>query len=119
MQSTTFFGVAVDCADAAAVAGFWAEVLGRRIADHPTREHAVVLVDDPAVQGPRLSFHQVPEPKTVKNRMHLDLIATNFEAETDRLVALGARKVRELETSTARWITFGDIEGNEFDLIAG
>ena len=39
----TFFGVAIDCADAAAVANFWAEVLGRQIADHPTREHAVVL----------------------------------------------------------------------------
>jgi len=119
MNSTTFFGVAIDCADAAAVAGFWSEVLGRPVADHPTREHAVVLVDDPAVQGPRLSFHQVPEPKTVKNRLHLDLITSNFDAETDRLVALGAHKVRDLATDAARWTTFGDIEGNEFDLIAG
>jgi catechol 2,3-dioxygenase-like lactoylglutathione lyase family enzyme len=118
-MSNTFFGVAIDCVDAAAVANFWAEVLGRQVADHPTREDAVVLVDDPAVHGPRLAFHQVPEPKTVKNRVHLDLVATEFEAETDRLVGLGAQKVRDIEQSGARWTTFRDIEGNEFDLIAG
>jgi predicted enzyme related to lactoylglutathione lyase len=118
-MSNTFFGVAIDCADAAAVANFWAEVLGRQIADHPTREHAVVLVDDAGVHGPRLAFHQVPEPKTVKNRLHLDLITTEFEAETDRLVGLGAQKVRDVEQGGGRWTTFRDIEGNEFDLIAG
>jgi catechol 2,3-dioxygenase-like lactoylglutathione lyase family enzyme len=118
-MSNTFFGVAVDCVDAAAVATFWAEVLGRQIADHPTREDAVVLVDDDAVHGPRLAFHQVPEPKTVKNRLHLDLITTEFEVEMDRLVGLGAQRVRDIEKDGARWTTFRDIEGNEFDLIAG
>ena len=118
-MSNTFFGVAIDCADAAAVANFWAEALGREIADHPTREHAVVLVDDAGVHGPRLAFHQVPEPKTVKNRVHLDFVTTEFEAESDRLVGLGAEKVREVEQGDARWTTFRDIEGNEFDLIAG
>jgi catechol 2,3-dioxygenase-like lactoylglutathione lyase family enzyme len=118
-MSNTFFGVAIDCSDAAAVANFWAEVLGRQIADHPTREHAVVLVDDAGAHGPRLAFHQVPEPKTVKNRLHLDLITTEFEAETDRLVALGAHRVRDLEQGGGRWTTFREIEGNEFDLIAG
>ena len=118
-MSNTFFGVAIDCADAAAVANFWAEALGREIADHPTREHAVVLVDDAGVHGPRLAFHQVPEPKTVKNRVHLDFVTTEFDAESDRLVSLGAEKVREVEQGDARWTTFRDIEGNEFDLIAG
>ena len=118
-MSNSFFGVAIDCADAGAVAKFWAEVLGRRIADHPTSEQAVVLVDDEEVNGPRLSFHQVPEPKTVKNRVHLDLVASDFEAESDRLVGLGAEKVREIEQGGVRWTTFQDIEGNEFDLIAG
>jgi catechol 2,3-dioxygenase-like lactoylglutathione lyase family enzyme len=118
-MTNTFFGVAIDCVDAAAVARFWAEVLGRQVAEHPTRQHAVVLVDDPAVHGPRLAFHQVPEPKTVKNRVHLDLITTEFEAETSRLLGLGAQKVQTIEQSEARWTTFRDIEGNEFDLIAG
>jgi catechol 2,3-dioxygenase-like lactoylglutathione lyase family enzyme len=118
-MSNTFFGVAVDCADAAALARFWADVLGRVVADNPSHEHAVVLVDDEGVRGPRLAFHQVPEPKTVKNRLHLDLITTEFEAETERLIGLGARKVRAIDQGGARWTTFGDIEGNEFDLIAG
>jgi predicted enzyme related to lactoylglutathione lyase len=118
-MSSQLFGIAIDCADAAAVATFWAEVFGRQIDDDPTPEHAIVLVDDAALHGPRLAFHQVPEPKTVKNRVHLDLIATEFEAETDRLVRLGAQKVRDIEQSGARWTTFRDIEGNEFDLIAG
>ncbi|MEY2566676.1 MAG: hypothetical protein QOE35_1205 [Actinomycetota bacterium] len=118
-MSNTFFGVAVDCVDAAALARFWADVLGREIADHPTQEHAVVLVDDEGVHGPRLAFHQVPEPKTVKNRLHLDLITTSFEVETERLIGLGAHKLRDIEQGEARWTTFGDIEGNEFDLIAG
>lgn len=118
-MSNTFFGVAVDCADAAALARFWAEVLGREVADHPTREHAVVLVDGKGAHGPRLAFHQVPEPKTVKNRVHVDLITADFEGETARLIGLGARKIRDIEQNGARWTTFGDIEGNEFDLIAG
>ena len=118
-MSTTFFGLAVDCADAAEVGRFWADVLGRDVADNPTQEHAVVLVDDEGTHGPRLSFHQVPEPKTVKNRLHLDLITTDLEGETERLIGLGARKLRDIEQGTTRWTTFGDIEGNEFDLIAG
>jgi catechol 2,3-dioxygenase-like lactoylglutathione lyase family enzyme len=118
-MSNTFFGIAFDCDDAAAVARFWAEVLGREVADDPTREHAVVLVGSTGEHGPRLAFHQVPEAKTVKNRLHLDLITADFEAETDRLLALGAHKIRDIEQGGARWTTFGDIEGNEFDLIAG
>jgi catechol 2,3-dioxygenase-like lactoylglutathione lyase family enzyme len=118
-MGNTFFGVAVDCADAAVLARFWADVLGRKVADHPTHEHAVVLVDDEGVHGPHLAFHQVPEPKTVKNRLHLDLITTDFEVETQRLIGLGAHRLRDIDQGGARWTTFSDIEGNEFDLIAG
>jgi hypothetical protein len=55
----------------------------------------------------------------VKNRLHLDLITTEFDAETQRLLDLGARQVRDVRQGGARWTTFADIEGNEFDLIAG
>ena len=117
-MSNTFFGVAVDCADAAAVARFWAGVLGQEVADHPTQEHAVVLVDGKARRG-RAGVPPGPEPKTVKNRLHFDLITTDFEGETERLIGLGAHKLRDIEQDGARWTTFADIEGNEFDLIAG
>jgi hypothetical protein len=115
--SETFYAVSVDCADAAATARFWAGALGRQVADDPTAEHAVVLVGEPDL-GPRLAFHQVPEAKTVKNRLHFDLVTADFEGESDRLVALGAQKVRDVEHGGAKWTTFVDVEGNEFDLIS-
>jgi catechol 2,3-dioxygenase-like lactoylglutathione lyase family enzyme len=117
-MSSNLYGAAFDCRDAAAVARFWAEALGRQVADNATEQDAVVLAGDPSA-GPQLAFHRVPEPKTVKNRVHLDLITTDFEAETKRLISLGAHKIRDLEGDGARWTTFADIEGNDFDLIAG
>ena len=59
-----------------------------------------------------------PEPRTAKNRLHLDLVSGTFDAETARLLRLGAQRLRDLQTDEARWTTFADIEGNEFDLIA-
>jgi catechol 2,3-dioxygenase-like lactoylglutathione lyase family enzyme len=115
--SNSLFAVTFDCADAAAVARFWADVLGRRVAEDPTPEHAVLL---PGGTGaPRIAFNKVPEPKTVKNRVHLDVVSASYEAEAERLQSLGAQKLRDFQTDKTRWTTFADIEGNEFDLIAG
>ena len=61
----------------------------------------------------------MPEPKTVKNRLHLDVISDTFDAETERLPSLGAQRLRDLQSGKACWTTFADIEGNGFDLIAG
>ena len=61
----------------------------------------------------------VSEPKTVKNRLHLDVISDTFDAETERLLSLGARRLYDVERGEIRWTTLADIEGNEFDLIAG
>jgi hypothetical protein len=118
-MSTTLFGISVDCTDAAAVARFWGAVLDRQVADGATSENAVLLADDTATTGPRLAFHHVPEAKLVKNRLHLDLVSESFDAETERLVSLGAQKLRDVQSGNAHWTTFADIEGNEFDLIAG
>ncbi len=118
-MSNRLFGVAIDCADAAALARFWAEVLGRQVADDSTSERAVLLAGEGDASGPPITFHRVPEMKTVKNRLHLDLISDTFDAETARLLSLAARRLRDLQAGKARWTTFADIEGNEFDLIAG
>jgi catechol 2,3-dioxygenase-like lactoylglutathione lyase family enzyme len=118
-MSNKIIGVSVDCADAAAMARFWGAVLGRRVAGRATSEEAVLLADNQATSGPQLAFHQVPEAKIVKNRLHLDLITENLEAETLRLFSLGARRLRDVHGDRARWTTFADVEGNEFDLIAG
>jgi predicted enzyme related to lactoylglutathione lyase len=61
----------------------------------------------------------VPEDKTVKNRVHIDLQTSHVVAETDRLTSLGAKQIRSPTENNDRWISFTDPEGNEFDLVAG
>ena len=111
--TTSLLAVTFDCADAATLAGFWADVLGRPVADDPTSEQAALLPGD--TSGPRIVF---TEPKTVKNRLHLDVVSDTFDAETERLLSLGAERLRDVQRDKSRWTTFADIEGNEFDLIA-
>lgn len=118
-MSSTVFAVSFDARDAQAVASFWAAALGRTVADGASSDNAA-LAADPAVPGSRISFHRVPEAKTVKNRMHFDLISTDFDAEIDRLTGLGATKLNEVKKDTvAHWATLADPEGNEFDVIDG
>jgi hypothetical protein len=114
-MTNSVIGLSVDCADAATLAQFWADVLGRQVNPEPTAEFAAI----DSSQGLPLAFHQVPEAKTVKNRLHLDLISSDFAAESDRLLSLGATRVTDIEHGSARWTTFADPEGNEFDLVAG
>jgi len=118
-MSNTIIGLSIDAADAAALAGFWAEALGRQVADGAEERYAVVTIGPAAVSVPRLVFHQVPEGKTVKNRLHIDLAATDWEAEINRLSDLGATRIRDVHENGARWITLADPEGNEFDLVRG
>jgi predicted enzyme related to lactoylglutathione lyase len=115
-MSNTVYGLSIDAADAEKLAHFWAATLGRDVAEGASTEYATL---DPAGTSPRLTFHQVPEPKSVKNRLHIDLISPTYEAETERLLALGATRIRDLTEGAARWTTLADPEGNEFDLIAG
>jgi len=117
-MANSVIGLSIDCADAAELAQFWADVLGRPVNPQPTAEFAAIDASQPE-QGPRLAFHQVPEPKTVKNRLHLDLISSDFAAESERLLSLGATHVTDVERGSARWTTFRDPAGNEFDLVAG
>ncbi|MEU5874957.1 VOC family protein [Glycomyces sp. NPDC047369] len=67
-------------------------------------------------KGMRLLFQVVPEPKTVKNRLHLDLHygPDNYEAEADRLEGLGATRLGAYDEDGAKWILMADPEGNEF-----
>ncbi len=118
-MSNSLLAVTFDCADARALARFWADVLGREVAEDSTSEHAVLLTGAGDSRGPRMIFNKVPEPKMVKNRLHLDLVSDTFDTETERLLSLGAQRLRDLQGDKSRWTTFADIEGNEFDLIAG
>lgn len=111
----------IDCRHAAALARFWADALDtyevRPYDDAEVARLASLGLSpetDPTVAvdgaGPTLFFQQVPEPKTVKNRLHLDLSCSDRAAETDRLVSLGASVVDAFEGHTV----LVDPEGNEF-----
>ncbi|WP_369269397.1 VOC family protein [Streptomyces sp. R11] len=116
----------IDCAHPAATARFWAAALDdHAIAPYDDAElarlHAQGISgpeDDPTVLveprggGPRLWCQLVPEPKRVKNRLHLDLVSTDLEPELGRLTALGATV---LDRHEDHWV-LADPEGNEFCL---
>ncbi|MBM7510433.1 VOC family protein [Nocardioides sp. 31GB23] len=135
--------VTFDCAEPERVARFWCEVLGYVVppppprfatwADFdaalpPERQGSAFACEDPAGVGPRLFFQRVPEGKTVKNRLHLDVrVGTGLvgqarvdalEAECARLQALGARRVRLVPADghDESCLVMQDVEGNEFCL---
>ena len=109
--------VTFDCADPYNLATFWAEVLGGSLHpdDQPGDPEALVLAPD----GSRiLLFQQVPEGKTVKNRLHLDLQpqgSVRRDNEVKRLLDLGATVVGDHRNPDGTgWVTMADQEGNEF-----
>lgn len=114
-MTTTLFGLSYDAQDAAATAAFWAGALGRDVSPGATPESASITPGKDPANGPLLMFHQVPESKEAKNRLHLDLITASFTEELARLHQLGATTV----TTFDAWTTLRDPEGNEFDLIRG
>jgi hypothetical protein len=109
--------ITFDCADPYALAGFWSQVTGYR--EDPENGN---LPDDPEALlvgpdgQPNLLFITVPEPKTVKNRVHLDLMPTDRtrDEEVERLLALGATLVADHRRPDGTgWAVLADPEGNE------
>ena len=120
----TIRDIVVDCRHPASLARFWAAVLDdHAIAPYGEAELERLRAngiddpeDDPTVLllgTPRIWFQLVPEPKTVKNRVHLDLRADDPERELARLTGLGATITERLE----HWALLADPEGNEFCLM--
>lgn len=119
----------IDCEHPASLARFWAAVLdGYAVAPYDEDELARLRAigindpeDDPTVlvessrSTPRLWFQRVPERKVVKNRVHLDLVSLDADAEADRLVGLGARIAAAQPNDTL--IVLQDPEGNEFCIL--
>jgi predicted enzyme related to lactoylglutathione lyase len=98
-----------DCEDALRAATFWAAALGSGVDEESTSEKA--FVEAPGWGGPSMWFNAVPEPKTVKNRVHLDLRAPGpIGEEVTRLVGLGGTVLREGE----ELVVIADPDGNEF-----
>jgi hypothetical protein len=135
--------VVIDCADPGALASFWADALGYKLNDPPgdfatwedfLRAEGVPESDwnmasaivDPEGNGPRFFFQRVPEPKSVKNRVHVDVNVsdgpqapledrkTQVYAAVARLEAIGASRVGEVEEMGGFHVVMQDPEGNEF-----
>jgi hypothetical protein len=136
------FQVTIDSTAPHPLADWWAEALGwqreptdeafiRRMVDEghaaesDTMRHNGELVwvvgaaiRHPTDGAPRVLFQQVPEPKTVKNRVHLDVRVgpDNVAAEVERLTARGAAVLHQGQQGPFRWVTIADPEGNELCL---
>jgi hypothetical protein len=133
-----------DTADPDRQAHFWAEALGYQLQPPPDgfdsweaflrsagipeeRWNSASAITDPEGKGPRIFFQKVPEGKTAKNRLHLDINASGghgltledrkprVDAEVKRLKALGASDERgAIEKDGEYWVRMNDPEGNEF-----
>ncbi len=109
--------VTFDCTHATELATFWSAALDRPIdpGDPDTGEYfASIGRENPTPGEPALMFIQVPEPKTGKNRTHLDLDASDRASEVERLVGLGATVTHDKDEWGVRWTTLADPAGNEF-----
>jgi predicted enzyme related to lactoylglutathione lyase len=115
--SLSLLAVIVDCRDPRRQAEFWAHALAYRVSQRNPDEF---LVSDPAGTGGSLYFMKVPEPKTGKNRLHLDVVTSgSMEAEVARLVEAGAQLVEVRQDPASfdnpdTWTVMRDPEGNEF-----
>ncbi|MFJ9540822.1 VOC family protein [Streptomyces sp. NPDC101225] len=101
----------VDARDLPGLARFWCRVLDWQVLSEKPRE-VVIGPDESAATG--ICFMPVSEPKTVKNRLHFDLAPDDQDAEVERILALGARRVDIGQGSGAGWVVLADPEGNEF-----
>lgn len=112
--------ISIDCANPVLLARFWSEAL-----DYRVFEEEVGLISI----GPQsqevfpviLTFAQVPEAKTIKNRLHLDVSPRELDQqqEVDRLLSLGASYADVGQDVDVSWVVLADPEGNEFCVLAG
>ena len=108
----------LDCADPVKLVEFWREALDYR--EYFTDTAFAVLVPKEG-NAPPLVLQGVPEPKAGKNRMHLDIVVEDIEAEVSRLRGLGAKRLDEgiREFGGTHWVRMADPEHNEFCICTG
>jgi predicted enzyme related to lactoylglutathione lyase len=116
-MTTSLLAIVVDCRDSLSQAKFWATALGHQVSERNTSEYEV---SDTSRGGTPLYFMNVPESKTVKNRLHIDITTDGpLEDEVARLVSWGGTLVemRQDPATLANpdtWAVMQDPEGNEF-----
>jgi len=124
-MTSKFTELSIDSADPGGLAWFWCSVLDYEVQDE---DDGVIAIGSPLVpEGknrlgpvpPTLTFAHVPEGKTIKNRLHIDVNPTDRaqDEEIARLTGLGATVVNDNRPEFS-WVTLADPEGNEFDVLA-
>jgi predicted enzyme related to lactoylglutathione lyase len=116
----TFSGVVVDSTDPARAAEFWAAALGWSGRESGERGEEIISPGEgEAGYGPpSIVFQPVPEAKTVKNRVHLDLYSPDQAVDVARLEALGATRVDVGQGEERSFVVLADVEGNEFCVLS-
>lgn len=112
--------LSIDAVDPAVVARFWCEVLGWSIVDEDVEDAEGIGIGPADGSWPSIDVLKVPENKSVKNRLHLDIRAdgVSTEHELARLLDLGARRVDVGQSPDVPWVVLADPEGNEFCLLS-
>ena len=108
--------ICVDSTDPRRIAPFWQQALGWRIT-HDTPDEVVLEPAEGSKEdgvSPDILFLRVPEAKSVKNRLHIDLRPDDQPAEVARLESLGARRVDIGQAGDVSWVVLADPDGNEF-----
>jgi Glyoxalase-like domain len=113
--SSIIFNITFDCADPRVLARFWGQVTGWPMIEEPRPGYEESAVGMAGEDCPRLYFVRVPEGKTIKNRVHLDVVPADRtqDEEIARLTGLGARVVSDRRPEFG-WVILADPEGNEF-----
>lgn len=105
--------ITVDSLDALALGRWWAEQVGGEVVQENEGWFVVVAVPGAPYQ---LAFQKVERPTPGKNKVHLDLVAEDLDAEVARLESAGAEHVATQTMADFRWVTLADPEGNYFDV---
>jgi Glyoxalase-like domain len=107
--------VIVDATDPVALGRWWADALDWVVVNDDPEEFEIRPAPD---RLPGLLFARVPEPKTLKNRLHLDFRPDDRDAEVARFLDLGATRA-DVGQGEQTWVVLSDPEGNEFCVLAG
>ena len=109
----------LDCANPASLKEFWREALSYR--EFYADDTVAVLVPNDDANASPLVLQKVPEPRSGKNRMHLDIVVDDIEPEIERLQRIGAHRLDEGVQSVGeiRWVRMSDPEHNEFCVCTG
>jgi predicted enzyme related to lactoylglutathione lyase len=116
-MSSRISSIAIDAVNPSVVAEFWCSVLGWKIIEHSDQGLSIAAADG---TWPIIDVLPVPEAKSVKNRLHLDLRADGVTTadELQRLLKLGASRVDVGQSPDVTWVVLADPEGNEFCLLS-